>query len=118
MTWEGQKFLQVFTLFKCPNYGLLLEKKIKNTGCPKKNSAMFQTVITPSKLELGIRVGQILKSSGSPLNDGFIAGSILDDIDNIYEDLRILATILRTILNYKRLCPSVCVCVSVCPMII
>ena len=40
------------------------------TGCPKKNVAMFQTAITPSRMALGIKVGSVLKSSGSPLTDG------------------------------------------------
>ena len=40
------------------------------TGCPKKNVAMFQLAITPSKMALGIKVGSVLKSSGSPLTDG------------------------------------------------
>ena len=44
--------------------------KERSTGCPKKNVAMFQTVITPSKMALGIKVGWVLKSSGSPLTDG------------------------------------------------
>ena len=47
-----------------------LRGREKNTGCPKKNVPMFQTAITPSKLALGIKVGWVLKSSGSPLADG------------------------------------------------
>ena len=35
-----------------------------------QNVPMFQTAITPSKLALGIKVGWVLKSSGSPLANG------------------------------------------------
>ena len=35
----------------------------------QKNVPMFQTARNPSKLALGIKVGRVLKSSGSPLAD-------------------------------------------------
>ena len=43
----------------------------------QKNVPKFQTAITPSKLALGIKVGWVLKSSGSPLADGHWNFSIL-----------------------------------------
>ena len=44
-----------------------LALSFKCTECPKRNVPMFQTAPTPSKLALGIKVGCVLKSSGSPL---------------------------------------------------
>ena len=49
--------------YQDPNYENLV--KLFN-----ENVAMFQTVITPSKMALGIKVGGVLISSGSPLTDG------------------------------------------------
>ncbi len=40
------------------------------TGCPQKNAPMRKTAKTPTKLALGIKVGGVLKSSGSSLADG------------------------------------------------